>query len=121
MPMAPLHPCAEPRCPALVPSGTARCAAHAVPSWRGQGPTPHRVRGRQLQRLREQLFDEQPLCVLCLQEGRTTVATIRDHIVPLAEGSVESKTNDGCQALCRSCSDVKTAAESARGRARNRR
>jgi 5-methylcytosine-specific restriction enzyme A len=44
------------------------------------------------------------------------VATIRDHIVPLAEGGADDRANT--QALCKSCNDAKAIAESLRGRRR---
>jgi 5-methylcytosine-specific restriction protein A len=78
-----------------------------------------RVRGRELQRRRAQLFARQPWCALCLKQGRQTRATIRDHTIPLAEGGRDDATNE--QPLCASCSKTKTDAESARGAARSRR
>lgn len=103
--------CAEPGCPTVVVRGY--CAAHARRSWERSQPVP-RIRGRRLQRLRARLFREHPLCVQCYAEGRVTVATIRDHIVPLAEGGPDDETN--VQPLCQSCSDVKTSQESKHGR-----
>jgi 5-methylcytosine-specific restriction endonuclease McrA len=44
------------------------------------------------------------------------LATIRDHIVPLAEGGQDIESN--VQPLCQTCSDIKTQAEAARGRHR---
>ena len=44
-------------------------------------------------------------------DGRTTPATIRDHVVPLAEGGHDVDAN--VQALCVACHDVKTQAEQA--------
>ena len=72
-----------------------------------------RVTGRKLQHLRQRLFDKHPLCVLCLAKGRTAVATIRDHVVPLAEGGPDTEENT--QAICVECHEVKTAEESKRG------
>jgi 5-methylcytosine-specific restriction protein A len=112
MPTAPLRTCSYPNCGALVVRG--RCAAHETGAWRGDSPAPPRIRGRKLQRLRDRLFSQQPLCVLCVAKGRTTLATIRDHIVPLAEGGMDDNTN--VQAICKDCSDAKTAKESQRGR-----
>jgi 5-methylcytosine-specific restriction protein A len=66
--------------------------------------------------MRARLFQRQPLCVTCLQQGYTTVATIRDHVIPLAEGGRDDETNE--QALCQRCSDVKTQQEAFRGRQR---
>jgi hypothetical protein len=41
------------------------------------------------------------------------MATVRDHIVPLAEGGTEDESN--IQPLCLDCSDAKTERESMRG------
>ena len=59
-----------------------------------------------------------PLCVLCRALGRRTLATIRDHIIPLAEGGADDSTNQ--QGLCKDCSDIKTQTEALRGRQRRR-
>jgi 5-methylcytosine-specific restriction protein A len=76
------------------------------------------VRGRALQRRRAILFTREPWCRICRDAGRWTLATIRDHIVPLAEGGTDDETNE--QPLCRRCSDQKTAEEARRGRDRTR-
>lgn len=59
-----------------------------------------RLRGRagQAQRLRR-LQRANGLCELCLAEGRTTEATIVDHIVPLDHGG--SDEDDNTRNLCR--------------------
>jgi 5-methylcytosine-specific restriction protein A len=51
-----------------------------------------------------------------MRAGKRTLATIRDHIVPLAEGGQDTETN--AQPLCQACSDTKTYAEAQRGRRR---
>lgn len=108
--------CAHPHCGVMVPKGY--CPAHERDKWwQGNQPTP-RIRGRRLQRMRAALFDKQPLCANCSAQGKTSIATIRDHVVPLAEGGKDDTTNE--QGLCQECSDKKTQAESLRGRKRNR-
>ena len=110
-----LHPCLEPGCPRLVQAG--RCPLHARSAWTNStGVTPARIRGRKLQRLRKRLFKAHPLCVACQARGRVSIATIRDHVIPLSEGGADDESN--VQALCRACSDVKTHDEAARGRQR---
>lgn len=105
---APPRPCTYPLCPNL------NCTEHQVEAWRTRDrPTVTRIRGRELQRRRARLFAASPWCVVCLQAGRRTRATIRDHIVPLAEGGTEDESNE--QALCLDCSDLKTVTESQRG------
>ena len=108
MPMGPARPCHVPTCPRL------NCTEHPVPDWRPLvGPPPPRIRGRKLQPLRAALFARSPWCVRCLVEGRRTKATIRDHVVALAEGGRDDATNE--QAICEACHEGKTQAESARG------
>ncbi|MEP7304199.1 MAG: HNH endonuclease [Acidobacteriota bacterium] len=108
MALAPPRPCFVRTCPTL------NCTEHPVVPWRPNvGPPPPRIRGRQLQRLRAQLFARAPWCVHCLAAGRRTRATIRDHVIPLAEGGRDDHTNE--QALCVDCSDAKTREESKRG------
>ena len=108
MAMGPPKSCSHPTCARL------NCQVHQVAPWRTQqGPPPPRIRGRQLQRLRVQLFARHPWCVVCLLKGTHTRATIRDHTIPLAEGGRDDATNE--QALCQRCSDVKTREESKRG------
>jgi 5-methylcytosine-specific restriction protein A len=106
-------PCAQ--CGTLVGDGSARCDAHKRNAWQRYGNTTKRTAGRRLQRDRAALFAREPLCRECQRHGRVTLATIRDHIVPLAEGGADDDANT--QPLCQACSDAKTEAESKRGRA----
>ena len=68
--------------------------------------------------MRAALFTRSPLCIECEAHGRTTLATQRDHITPLAEGGMDD--DDNTQALCAACHEVKSKAEQARGVARSR-
>lgn len=63
--------------------------------------------------MRADLFKRKPLCEVCESEGRTTLATIRDHKTPLAEGGADDDTNE--QSICEPCHALKTKAETARG------
>jgi 5-methylcytosine-specific restriction protein A len=111
MPMAPPRACAV--------CGRPACPDHGRRAWRARGrPAPERIRGRELQRLRLQLFRGQPWCVRCLTLGLYVLATIRDHVVPLGEGGTEDAGN--VQGLCQACSDAKTKTEARRGSQRTR-
>jgi len=113
VPYSPKRPCAEPGCPILVDKG--RCPAHAPVRTPWVHATPvQRIRGEKLQRLRAQLFAKQPLCALCLQAGRVTIATIRDHIVNLAAPG-GTDTVENTQGLCEACHTKKTEDERKRG------
>lgn len=99
------HRCGGPRCRKTIPLGERYCDNCKVWAYRederrrgsyrarGYGPL-HRGR-------REQLLGEQPLCVLCLAQGRRRGATVRDHIIALADGGEESAENT--QPLCKWC------------------
>ena len=92
--------------------GKAGCAEHKPKPWQ-QTADYKRVSGRRLQRARAELFGREPLCRECSKTGRVALASIRDHIRPLAEGGTDDDGN--IQPLCGPCSDVKTAGESRRG------
>lgn len=68
--------------------------------------------------MRADLFTRQPICQECKRHGRVTIATQRDHIVPLAEGGADDSSNE--QALCDPCHEAKSLAEALRGRAGGR-
>ena len=123
MPVAARHPCAWPGgCRALTagrfcsthqPAGAGGAAAHR---WDTDRRPVKRLRGRRLQEERAALFAREPLCRRCRELGRVSAATIRDHIVPLAEGGRDEDSN--VQPLCQGCSDLKTREESQRGQRR---
>jgi len=109
MPMAPPRPCTT--------CGKLRCQQHRRRAgWIERPAAVERIRGRQRQAARTRLFQRQPFCEPCLQRGVLTLATIRDHRVPLAEGGDETEQNE--QAICSRCHDEKTQQESQRARAR---
>lgn len=100
----------------LVRDGSGRCEKHRLASWSVRRTPTKRMTGRRLQQAREQLFRRQPLCENCQRHGRITLATVRDHRVPLAEDGADDATNE--QALCVPCHDEKSLAERLRGRGR---
>jgi 5-methylcytosine-specific restriction protein A len=72
------------------------------------------LKGRTLQKERRRLFTDEPLCVECLKVGRDSIAVIRDHIIPLAEGGQDIPSNT--QGLCEYCHTEKSKKEAQRGR-----
>lgn len=118
MPTAAPRPCGHPGCGALVRDGSGRCAKHAKEAWVKPVTATKRITGRKLQGMRKALFMRSPLCAVCECEGRVTLATQRDHIIPLAESGGDN--DDNTQGLCLVCHDKKSIEESKRGRARHR-
>lgn len=113
MPARAAKPCSYPGCRALVRGGSSRCEQHSLKAWARAAPAPERIRGRKLQQLRQALFSREPLCRECAKLGLVTLATLRDHIVPLAEGGTDTEDNE--QPLCGACHDLKTQGEAKRG------
>ena len=101
----------------MVRDGSGRCAKHAHEAWQKKPTATKRITGRRLQAMRADLFQRNPLCVECQRLGRVTLATQRDHIKPLAEGGTDDADNE--QGLCYDCHEVKSKAESVRGRHRS--
>lgn len=112
MPASPMKPCRHAGCRRLTKERY--CDEHKpLHAWVHSKETP-RLRGRKLQKERERLFNEQPLCVECERQGRVRAATQRDHIVPLAEGGQDVPGN--IQGLCSECHSAKSQEEAKRGR-----
>jgi len=62
------------------------------------------------QRARASQLAQQPLCQECRSQGRTTAATVADHIQPVRlGGDFWSPANH--QSLCRPCHQAKSARE----------
>jgi 5-methylcytosine-specific restriction protein A len=110
MPARPSRVCTHPGCQALTLTG--RCEKHPAKAWARAEPTK-RIRGRKLQTLRAELFERQPLCEPCQAKGKVTIATIRDHRIPLAEGGTDDRENE--QAICEACHEAKSQEEAKRG------
>jgi 5-methylcytosine-specific restriction protein A len=111
MPNAPLHPCAEPSCPTLVPRGESRCAVHARVKEQQRPNIAGRRRYRQVawrgpHGLREQVMREQGhRCAGC---NHVVVEMEIDHIIrPRTDADFYNRAN--LQGLCASCHAQKTA------------
>jgi 5-methylcytosine-specific restriction enzyme A len=110
MPNKPLRPCAHPGCCNLTKDG--HCEKHPRKIWE-KNKEVKRITGRKLQRERNRLFDDNPLCVGCQRRGIIRSATQRDHIIPLAEGGQDVPENT--QGLCDECHKIKSEEERTRG------
>ena len=71
--------------------------------------TVQRERGRRNQETRRKHFAQHPLCVVCEQTGRVTLAKELDHIIALDNGGTNEPSNR--QGLCIECHKVKTLAD----------
>lgn len=81
----------------------------------------HAKRGydRAWQRLRDEVIKQQPLCSQCLEQGKTTLTKIIDHITPWQSGATEQEREYlrleplNLQPLCQAHHNAKTNAERA--------
>ena len=78
----------------------------SVPFNAGSVPI-ERVRGRAGQVMRNRHLNAQPLCVICLKQGRLSHAVELDHIIALVNGGTNADSNFQC--LCKACHQDKTA------------
>jgi 5-methylcytosine-specific restriction protein A len=88
-------------------------------NWTRRESRQSRGYGRAHDLMRARVLAEEPLCRVCLAEGRVSATTIADHRIPKAEGGTDDHEN--YQGLCGDCDVIKTAQESARARARRSR
>ena len=69
----------------------------------------YRIRGRTLQTIRAEHFRRNPLCVMCLDQGKVSIAVELDHILALTNGGKDEPDNR--QGLCHPCHESKTLAD----------
>jgi len=117
MPSALLRPCSAPGgCPELVEHGL--CAKHAKANEQRRGTAASRGYGYRWGQYSAAWLRRHPLCgeradgelhdehSRCAQEGRTTQATLTDHIVAVNQGGAFWQASNH-QSLCASCHGAK--------------
>lgn len=114
MPTRALRPCSRRYEGCLNYSTGGPCANCKQREDRARGTTTARGYGALHRKRRAVVLSRQPLCLACQALGRTTPATVDDHIVPISHGGSVSDL-DNHQALCAPCHNLKRSAES-RGR-----
>ena len=83
-------------------------------SWRSALTSSQRGYGYRWQKARERFLRANPLCVYCARVGRTTAASVVDHITPHRGDQTLFWDEDNWQSLCSPChSSVKQAEEAA--------
>lgn len=108
MPTAPPRPCRWPGCPALVSEPRERFCEHHRKEHKRQADREYDRRrpssaergyDADWQRLRRMMLAEQPLCVMCLDEGRVTPATEVHH----RDGNPRNNDPANLMPLCKPC------------------
>lgn len=106
MPTKPLKQCTYSGCSNLTYGG--KCEIHKQ-AWVNRTQVK-RMTGRKLQEFNSIFLRNNPICAVC----KTNASVQVDHIIPLAEGGLD--TYDNKQAICLQCHTSKTKKESERGR-----
>lgn len=111
MPLAPLHPC-QPGCPVLLPMGVPRCAKHEkarhTRDRQRRGSAHQRGYTSRWRAHRARFLAEHPLCAPCERVGRTTPATVVDHIRAHKGDEDLFWDEENHQASCKPCHDART-------------
>lgn len=74
-------------------------------SARDTRPWRHLYNKKAWHRLRATRLRDEPVCRMCVQQGRVTVATIVDHIKPHKGDEVLFFDPENLQSLCKQCHD----------------
>ena len=115
-PWQPKKPCAHVGCPGLTHEKF--CEVHKGEKYRqpdrNRPSAAARGYGWRWQKIRRAYLNANPICVVCLAEGRTTAADQVDHIEPLSAGGTNEESN--LRSMCRHHHSQRTARESAWGR-----
>ena len=107
MPLLPLRACPQPGCPEVTRGG-GRCEKHSRQKreeYARMRRTPAKSYDRKWRKIREAYLTKNPLCVECLDNGRTKAAEMVHHVVPLDEGGTHKFEN--LMALCMGCHGTK--------------
>ncbi len=76
-----------------------------------RGSSSQRGYGYRWQRYRERFLQQHPLCAACERDGKITLATEVDHVVPARNNPGQFWNSRNHQSLCARCHSRKTATE----------
>ena len=111
MPTAPMHVCAGPGCRTAIPSGDRWCpscrAEHNRNDRERRGSARERLYDARWERYRRAYLSQHPLCVECAAAGRTTPATVVDHVRAHKGDLALFWDPANHRALCRRCHDAR--------------
>jgi 5-methylcytosine-specific restriction protein A len=85
-------------------------ASSPRPTYQRHAARDARYSTAQWQRARLAQLQRQPCCAECTRQGRTTIATVCDHIKPVRLGA-DFWDSSNYQSLCHRCHQAKSATE----------
>lgn len=111
MPRRPKVPCQHPSCAALVEPGKLYCEEHKPLHPEAVRSAAKRGYGSKWKKASKAYLQSHPLCVMCMEEGRCTKATVVDHIQPHRGDQKLFWDRSNWRSLCKPCHDKKTGRE----------
>ena len=110
------RPCRFPGCPNTTISDDGYCKTHHSLANQKYKPNTQRTTYQHMystrwHKARVSFLRSNPLCTICLSDGRTTPATVIDHITPHKGDYSLFWDENNWQALCTLCHNKKTASE----------
>lgn len=120
MPTRTSKPCSQPGCPKLIKAGNTYCDEHkkADKSRKAERDKQYNKQrepklrkfysSSRWRKVRNRYIRKHPLCEHCEQDGRTKVAEVVDHIVPVKVEWSKRYDVDNFQSLCNRCHRRKT-------------
>jgi 5-methylcytosine-specific restriction protein A len=112
MPTKPKRPCKQFGCPELVESGQSYCDKHKKTYdkdyERKRGTAHQRGYTKTWSKYRLMYLRENPICVMCQEEGNIVSASVVDHIIPHKGNMDLFWDSNNHQALCKRHHDIKT-------------
>ncbi len=106
------------RCGSVIDISEVRCAACQKKyieakrqTNKDRGSSHSRGYGYKWRKYREDFLKKNPLCVICLKEGKYKPSTVVDHITPHKGDMKLFWDKNNHQALCKKHHDIKTAKE----------
>jgi 5-methylcytosine-specific restriction enzyme A len=108
MPSTPMRVCAASGCAALTTES--RCPQHARERDLRRGTAKERGYDARWRRARRLFLKANPLCVACLADGKTTAASVVDHVVPHRGDQGKFWDVVNWAGLCKRHHDAKTGA-----------
>jgi 5-methylcytosine-specific restriction enzyme A len=109
MPSLALKPCGKLGCKNLTRDRF--CTEHSNEGWaydRYRGSSTQRGYDGKWRKARIRFLALNPICVICLREGKVTAATVVDHIVAHKGNKDLFWDRSNWQAACKPCHDAKT-------------
>ena len=103
------RPCSSPNCPNL--TSERYCDDHSHLTDKFRASAAKRGYDARWQKYRLSFLSKNPVCTVCQEEGRVTMADIVDHIIPHKGSQSLFWDFNNHQALCKRCHDRKTASE----------